>query len=138
MNMLDCKTICWNAVSSVPNLAAFLCTGEDLNIVEFTKKSCSIWGMASLHDACFLSLVKCPQRVRMLQSGIRMLHRNGCEPDFAVKDMGCMEMISFKSSDGFDSYIKVISLPGSSSCESTSAVLIIIEPLVKLGISSGG
>jgi len=130
-DVIDCQNICWNALSIVPHVPAFLCSLEELRILEFSKQACKLWGVSNLHDKSFLSLVRSPKLGQWLLNCIRTLREPGDEPDLLVKDLGCMEMVSKSSSDGFDCSIKVLRFPDETVSRNSAAVLIVIEPLAQ-------
>jgi len=107
---VHCQSICWDVLSTVPEVVAVLCSLPDMRIMEASTKACKMWGSSKLHGELLLSLVNSPPRGAALQKSLNDVPASAAIPGFCIKDLQCMEMKT-KHGGGLDASITIVRLP---------------------------
>jgi len=131
---VHCQSICWDVLSTVPEVVAVLCSLPDLRIMEATTKACKMWGSSKLHGELLLSLVNSPSRGASLQKCLNDVPASAAIPGFCIKDLQCMEMRT-KFGGGFDASITIVRLPPEPQLNKEPAGIVIIVPLSRVHLS---
>lgn len=125
----------WQILTSMRGVTALLCADDTLNIIDASKKAFAVWGSSNLRGYTLLSLVYDESVALWLKQEILCpLGMGGAEvrnqSTYWQRELGSLEFRD-KSGGPFDTSVICIRMPAEPMHSRSSAVLIILEPLVQ-------